>query len=102
MKIYVLAGWKLNKLYPYHRASCVLIVFYGTYKDLCPLQKELYSMNKTNYISVCIDVGSAFSLMSIVDQHENVILKPFKIIHNNPNSLARAVSAIKKQNSRTP
>lgn len=53
-------------------------------------------MNKTNYISVGIDVGSAFSLMSIVDQHENLILKPFKIIHNNPDSLARAVSAIKK------
>jgi transposase len=53
-------------------------------------------MNKMNYISVGIDVGSAFSLMSIVDQHENLILKPFKIIHNNPDSLARAVSAIKK------
>ena len=41
-------------------------------------------MNKPNYISVGIDVGSAFSFMSIVDHHENVILKPFKIIHNNP------------------
>ena len=59
-------------------------------------------MNKTNYISVGIDVGSAFSFMSIVDSQERVILKPFKIIHNNPDSLARAVSAIKKQKSRTP
>jgi transposase len=53
-------------------------------------------MNKPNYISVGIDVGLSFSLMSIVDQYEQVILKPFKIIHNNPDSLARAVSAIKK------
>ena len=53
-------------------------------------------MNKTSYISVGIDVGSVFSLMSIVDPQENLILKPFKIIHNNPDSLARAVSAIKK------
>lgn len=53
-------------------------------------------MNKTNYISVGIDVGSAFSFMSIVDPQERVILKPFKIIHNNPDSLARAISAIKK------
>jgi transposase len=53
-------------------------------------------MNKTNYISVGIDVGSAFSFMSIVNPQERVILKPFKIIHNNPDSLARAISAIKK------
>lgn len=53
-------------------------------------------MNKRNYISVGIDVGSVFSLMSIVDQQENLILKPFKIIHNNPDSLERAISAIKK------
>ena len=53
-------------------------------------------MNKTNYISVGIDVGSVFSFMSIVDPQERVILKPFKIFHNNPDSLARAVSSIKK------
>lgn len=53
-------------------------------------------MNKHNYLSVGIDVGSAFSFMSIVVPQERVILKPFKIIHNNPYSFARAVSAIKK------
>ena len=53
-------------------------------------------MNNYNYLSVGIDVGSAFSFMSIVDPQERVILKPFKIIHNNPDSLARAISAIKK------
>ncbi len=53
-------------------------------------------MNKHNYISVGIDVGSVFSFMSIVDPQERLILKPFKIIHNDPDSLARAISAIKK------
>lgn len=53
-------------------------------------------MNNHNYLSVGIDVGSIFSLMSIVDPQERLILKPFKIIHNDPDSLARAISAIKK------
>ncbi len=50
-------------------------------------------MINNNYISVGIDVGSAFSFMSIADPQEHVILKPFKIIHNDPDSLARAVLA---------
>ncbi|TWH83453.1 IS110 family transposase [Sedimentibacter saalensis] len=49
-----------------------------------------------NYISVGIDVGSSFSWMSIVDPQENIILKPFKVIHNNSDSLKRALSEIKK------
>ena len=53
-------------------------------------------MSKPNYISVGIDVGSSFNLMSIIDQYEQVILKPFRIIRNTPDSLARAVYAIKK------
>ncbi|MCR6545017.1 IS110 family transposase [Dehalobacterium formicoaceticum] len=53
-------------------------------------------MSKCNYLSVGIDVGSAFSWMSIVDPDENLILKPFKIIHNNLDSLERALAAIKK------
>lgn len=53
-------------------------------------------MLKHDYISVGIDVGSSFSWMSIVDPHENLILKPFKIIHNNLDSLERALSEIKK------
>ena len=67
-----------------------------TYKDLRSLLKELYSVYKTNYISVGIDVLSAISFMSIVDLQECVILKQFKIIHNNLDSLARAISAINK------
>jgi len=54
-------------------------------------------MSKSDFLSVGIDVGSAFSYMSIVDADENLILKPFKIIHNNLDSLARALAAIKKQ-----
>ena len=53
-------------------------------------------MSKCNYLSVGIDVGSAFSWMSIVDPDENLILKPFKIIHNNLDSLERALCAIRK------
>ena len=40
-------------------------------------------MHNKNYISVGIDVGSAFSFMTILAPDETVILKPFKITHNN-------------------
>ena len=51
-------------------------------------------MHNKNYISVGIDVGSAFSFMTILAPDETVILKPFKITHNNKDSLERAVSEI--------
>ena len=44
-------------------------------------------MHNKNYISVGIDVGSAFSFMTILAPDETVILKPFKITHNNKDSL---------------
>lgn len=47
-----------------------------------------------SYLSVGIDVGSTFSFMSIVDPLGNVISKPFKIIHNSPESLNQAISLI--------
>ena len=53
-------------------------------------------MYNKNYISVGIDVGSAFSFMTIVAPDGSVIQKPFKITHNKTDSLERAVSAIKK------
>lgn len=53
-------------------------------------------MSFNNYISVGIDVGSAFSWMSIVDPNENVVSKPFKITHNNLDSLNKALLLIKK------
>ena len=53
-------------------------------------------MSKNNYISVGIDVGSSFSFMSIVDPFGNLVLKPFKIFHNNLDSLNRALLEIKK------
>lgn len=56
----------------------------------------MFQFNSCNYISVGIDVGSAFSWMSIVDPNGTVVLKPFKIIHNNLDSLSRALTAIKK------
>ncbi len=48
------------------------------------------------YLSVGIDVGSAFSFMSIVNPQGQVIQKPFKIIHSDLASLQRAVDGIKK------
>jgi transposase len=53
-------------------------------------------MNNKHYISVGIDVGSCFSWMSIVTPDGKPISKPFKITHNDPESLEKAVSAIQK------
>lgn len=47
-------------------------------------------------LSVGIDVGSAFSFMSIVDSSHNLVGKSFKILHEDSDSLDRAVFAIKK------
>ena len=89
MKIYVLGWLGAIKLYPYHAPGSVFIVF------MEPYWKDLTMYNK-NYISVGIDVGSAFSFMTIVAPDGSVIQKPFKITHNKTDSLERAVSAIKK------
>lgn len=59
-------------------------------------------MSKEKFISVGIDVGSAFSWMSIADPGGQIISKPFKIIHNDVDSLRRALDAIKKQKSGHP
>lgn len=48
------------------------------------------------YLSVGIDVGSTFSIMTIVDPYEKVVGKPFKILHNKMDSLERACSEIRK------
>lgn len=53
-------------------------------------------MYNKKFISVGIDVGSAFSFMTILAPDGSVIQKPFKITHNNKDSLEKAVSAIKK------
>lgn len=58
-------------------------------------------MSKEKFISVGIDVGSTFSWMSITDPDETIISKPFKIIHNDVDSLSRALDAIKKAEERT-
>lgn len=48
------------------------------------------------FISVGIDVGADFSWMSIALPNQLFVGKPFKIIHNNLDSLEMAVSTIKK------
>ena len=48
------------------------------------------------FISVGIDVGADFSWMSIALPNQQIIGKPYKILHNQMNSLATAVSKIKE------
>jgi len=50
----------------------------------------------THYLSVGIDVGSNFSIMTIVDPNEKMVGKPFKIYHNKTDSLERACLEIEK------
>ena len=49
-----------------------------------------------SFISVGIDVGADFSFMSVALPNQTFIGKPFKIVHNNINSLERAVLAIRE------
>ena len=72
--------------------GCVFIANYG----FLPRKEIIMSYNKKHYLSVGIDVGSTFSYMTIVDPHEKIILKPFKINHNCSDSLQRACLEIKK------
>jgi transposase len=54
-------------------------------------------MHNTNlFISVGIDVGADFSFMSLALPNQTFIGKPFKIVHNNSNSLDNAVLTIKE------
>ena len=50
----------------------------------------------SNFISVGIDVGADFSFMSLALPNQTFIGKPFKIVHNNLNSLERAVLTIRE------
>ena len=48
------------------------------------------------FISVGIDVGADFSYMSIALPNQTFVGKPFKIVHNNLNSLEKAVLTIRE------
>ena len=52
--------------------------------------------NENPFISVGIDVGADFSFMSLALPNRSLIGKPFKIVHNNFDSLDRAVLTIKE------
>jgi len=49
-----------------------------------------------NFISVGIDVGADFSWVSIITPDHKPVVKPFRIIHDDIDSLKHAVSAIRK------
>ena len=57
-----------------------------------PIGKE--SIMSNSFISVGIDVGADFSFMSIALPNQTFVGKPFKIVHNNLNSLEKAVLTI--------
>jgi len=59
-----------------------------------PIGKEFLAM--PNFISVGIDVGADFSFMSLALPNQTFAGKPFKIVHNNPDSLERAVLTIRE------
>jgi transposase len=48
------------------------------------------------FISVGIDIGADFSFMSLALPNQTLIGKPFKIVHNNLNSLEKAVLTIEE------
>ena len=48
------------------------------------------------FISAGIDIGADFSFMSLALPNQTFIGKPFKIVHNNLNSLEKAVLTIKE------
>ena len=48
------------------------------------------------FISVGIDVGADFSWMSIALPNQQLVGKPYKILHSSMNSLTTAVSKIKE------
>ena len=48
------------------------------------------------FISLGIDVGADFSWMSIALPNQQLVGKPFKILHNSMNSLLTTVSKIKE------
>jgi transposase len=62
-----------------------------------PIGKEYQTMFYANsFISVGIDVGADFSFMSIALPNQTLVGKPFKIVHNNFNSLEKAILAIRE------
>ena len=48
------------------------------------------------FISVGIDIGADFSYMSVALPNQTFVGKPFKIVHNNLNSLEKAVLTIRE------
>jgi transposase len=65
-------------------------------KERETLKKRSIKMMFKPFISVGIDIGADFSFMSIILPDKTFTGKPFKILHNNLESLEKAVSIIKE------
>lgn len=74
--------------------GCVFTAKMDTLMSL--LLKGAIKMYHFDFISVGIDVGADFSWVSILTPDHKPVVKPFKIIHDDINSLERAVLTIKK------
>ena len=68
-----------------------------------PIRKELLLISNNIifnfdelFISVGIDVSADFSWMSIALPNQQLVGKPYKILHSSMNSLTTAVSKIKE------
>lgn len=55
-----------------------------------------------DFISVGVDVGADFSWISILTPDHKPVVKPFKILHDNLDSLNKAVLTIKKAEESNP
>jgi len=58
--------------------------------------RGVFSLYPFNFMSVGIDVSADFSWISILTPDHKPVVKPFKVLHNDLDSLERAVSTIKK------
>ena len=95
---YVLAGWE-----PEGNTRITRKVVYLPDWKWIPIRKELLLMSNNVifnldelFISVGIDVGADFSWMSIALPNQQIVGKPYKILHSSMDSLTTAVSKKKE------
>ena len=93
-------GWLgSHRLYLYKPLGCVSAFWNwmpaGKDKNM-QYKKVLQMLNRTNYISVGLDVAADFTWMSIMLPNGTLTGKPFKIVHSDPQSRELAVTKIKE------
>jgi len=97
MKIYVFAGWEP---FGYTRITRQAVYSLFVWKPVL-YNKGAYSMS-SNFLSVGIDVGSAFSFMSIVNSYGNLVLNLLRFFIMIRILLKELLLQLKKQKSLNP